>query len=79
MARKFALTPLQGSIVQMLSEAGEENWSCVKATLKIEDDASLDEAIQELVRLDLVKRDFEPSTNLPSLVLTEKGHEALRV
>jgi hypothetical protein len=77
MSRKIALTPLQGSIVQMLGGAGEENLMCIKATLKIQNELLLDAAIQGLQQLGYVTTGFEPSSNLPSLVLTREGRQAL--
>jgi hypothetical protein len=75
--RKFQLSPIQGELLRMLSEAGEENLACIRATLGVADDAEFSRQVATFRRLGLVDESVESSSGLISLVLTELGHEAL--
>jgi hypothetical protein len=76
--RKLRLSPIQGELLRLLSEAGEENLECIRATLGIRNDA--EEFAQEVASLrcaGFVADSVERSTGLPSLVLTRLGREVL--
>jgi hypothetical protein len=62
----------------MLSEAGEENLACIRATLRPADKAEFARQVAGLRRLGLVEESVESSSGLASLLLTAAGREALR-
>ena len=74
---KLQLSPLQGELLRMLSEAGEENLSCIRATLQDIDETQLGQQVDALCRIGLVQKSLEPHSGLPSLVITEAGIAAL--
>jgi predicted transcriptional regulator len=76
--RKLRLSPLQSELLRLLSEAGEENLACIRSTLKPRDQEEFSRQVTGLRRLGLVVDSVEPSNQLPSLVLTAVGREALR-
>ena len=61
----------------MLEEAGEENLSCIRATLGHPEEVEFGRQVDGLERKGLVRRSVEPSSELPSLVLTPEGRCAL--
>jgi hypothetical protein len=72
--RKIRLTPIAREVLWILEEAGEENLSCVLATLKCTQD-ELTRAVAALKRLGFVADSFgaEP----PSIYMTDLGRLAL--
>jgi len=74
MPPKLALSPLQNGLLWLLEETGEETIDTVKATVGTDDEA-LDRDIAALERLAFVQRSTQ--FGRPSLVLTERGRDAL--
>lgn len=75
--RKLRLTSMQRDILWMLEEAGEEELSCVRATLGHPDEADFERQVGALERIGLIARSVERGFNLPCLVLTPDGRTAL--
>ena len=79
MLRRLKLSPLQRDIVWTLQEAGGETIGTVVATVKALDQIEFNRAVDELIKLGLVRT--ESSTmhdGKAELVLTETGIETLR-
>jgi hypothetical protein len=75
--RKHSLSPLQGELLRMLSEAGEVSLACIRATLGVADEAEFSRQVASLRRIGLVEESVESSSGLPSLILTELGYQSL--
>lgn len=75
--RKLRLSPFQGELLLLLSEAGEENLACIQATLGPIDDVEFTEQIAGLRGLGLVRDSVETGNDRPSLVLTALGHASV--
>jgi hypothetical protein len=72
--KKSKLTPVQGCILQMLGEAGEESLATIEATLQSlgkGDERIMDDAIEALEHLGFISRTDSDIT------LTESGAYAL--
>lgn len=73
---KIRLTQLEGEILRLLEEAGEETVACKQVTLKIGDDQALDSAITRLRHIGFI---LDSSlSGRPSVFLTEAGKIAVR-
>ena len=75
--RKLRLTQIQRDILWIVEEAGEENLSCIRATLGHPEEVEFGRQVDGLERTGLVTRSVEPSSELPSLVLTTEGRAIL--
>lgn len=75
MPKKLRLSPLQGKILWLLEEAGEETVACLLASLQITDDQSFRQELETLVRRGFVLYGIQDG--YPTLVLTRDGKVAL--
>jgi len=78
MPRRLKLSQLQRDIMWTLREAGGETVGTVTATVKPLVQIEFDRAVDELIKLGLVKMESSTHHDKAELVLTETGIEALR-